>query len=66
MPYGIDKDLGGDTEKNDKWMEDCVNKVMNDDGKDKPAAIAICKTILKKSKADLAIATFILADFIKK
>lgn len=47
MPYGVDKDLGGDNEKNDKWMEKCVDSVMKS-GKDKSSAVAICKAQMKK------------------
>lgn len=48
MPFGVDKDLGGDTKKNDAWMEKCVQKVMAT-GKDKGSAIAICKASMKKA-----------------
>lgn len=49
MPYGIEKELGGDSKENDEWMENCVNKVIKQ-GKDKGTAIAICKTSLKRAK----------------
>jgi hypothetical protein len=49
MPYGISKDLGGDNDKNDKWMEDCVSSVMKG-GKGKDTAVAICKAQMRKSK----------------
>lgn len=47
MPYGIDKDLGGDNKPNLDFMERCVKSVM-DSGKAKPSAIAICKAQLRK------------------
>ena len=57
MPYGVDKDLGGDSKENVSWMEKCVTKVQGTKGKDgkplsKDAAIAICKSTMKKSKKD--------------
>lgn len=51
MPYGIDKELGGDNKSNVEWMEKCVNSVM-DSGKGKSSAIAICKAQLRKKKSD--------------
>ena len=45
MPYGMP---GGDTKKNDAWMEKCVDSVMKS-GKDKSSAIAICKVTYMKS-----------------
>lgn len=51
MPYGVDKNLGGDTKTNDKWMEDCVSSIMKK-GKDKGSAIAICKTVMKNKHKD--------------
>ena len=51
MPYGIDKDLGGDSERNVKWMESCVKSVMNKNpGYSKQKAIMVCKAQLKKNK----------------
>jgi hypothetical protein len=49
MPYNVDRSLGGDDEKNTSFMERCVTRVQ-DSGKDKPSAIAICKAQMKKSK----------------
>lgn len=49
MPYGVDKDIGGDSPTNDKWMEGCVSRVKKQ-GKDEGSAIAICKTTLKNKK----------------
>ena len=51
MPYGIDKDSGGDSPSNVKWMEKCVTRVMKT-GKDKGSAIAICKAQLKKVRGN--------------
>ena len=61
MPYGVDKDIGGDSEENTGWMEKCVQKVMKT-GKEKENAIAICKSTLKKTKGDKAKAEFILSE----
>jgi hypothetical protein len=47
MPYGMPMDEGGDSKKNDKWMENCVQKVMKE-GKDKQGAVAICKSTFEK------------------
>lgn len=49
-PYGIDKDLGGDSKENDSWMEACVTRVMKKHGVDKTSAIKICKTSFKNMK----------------
>jgi len=51
MPYGMSKKEGGDSKKNDKWMETCVGKVMGQ-GKDKGTAVAICKSTHKKMMGD--------------
>jgi hypothetical protein len=48
-PYGIPKDKGGDSEKNDSKMEDCVDKVMKK-GHPKDHAIRICKKSLGFTK----------------
>jgi len=61
MPYGVDKDIGGDSDENVSWMEKCVQKVMKT-GKDKGSAVAICKSTLKKTKGDKAKAEFILSN----
>ncbi len=45
MPYGIAKELGGDTAVNDAKMEACVAKVMSK-GASKVSAIRICKHAL--------------------
>jgi hypothetical protein len=50
MPYNVDKDQGGDSKDNTKWMENCVDSVMSKSGKDKPSAVAICKAQLRKNK----------------
>jgi hypothetical protein len=60
MPYGM---KGGDTPESDKWMESCVTKVMKQ-GKDKGAAIAICKATHEKSKGDEKKAEFILTEIL--
>lgn len=65
MPYGIDKDLGGDSPENDTWMEKCVTKVMKQ-GKDKGSAIAICKTTFKKMKGNKDKASFLLDEVFGK
>ena len=59
MPYGIDKETGGDSPSNDKWMEQCVERVMHT-GKDKGTSIAICKTTLKRKKGDSKEASIFL------
>jgi ribosomal protein S7 len=61
MPYGVDKDIGGDSPENDKWMENCVKKVMAT-GKEKSNAVAICKSTLKKTKGNQSKAEFILNE----
>jgi hypothetical protein len=63
MPYNVDKEQGGDNKENDKWMENCVAKVMKS-GKDKGSAVAICKTTLKKSKDNKAKAEFLLDAYL--
>lgn len=63
MPYGVDKNIGGDSPENDKWMEQCVSKVMGT-GKDKGTSIAICKATLKKKKGNQKEASFIIDEFI--
>ncbi len=50
-PYNVDKQLGGDNPANDKFMEDCVMKVMKT-GKNKQSAIMICKVSLRKHIAN--------------
>lgn len=49
MPYGVDKNLGGDSKENDAWMERCVSRVEGG-GKSKSSAIAICKAQMRKKK----------------
>jgi len=63
MPYGVDKDEGGDSKENTAWMERCVKRVMGS-GKDKGSAVAICKNTLRKmhgdeKKADFTISTLL-------
>lgn len=69
MPYGVDKELGGDNPKNDSWMEKCVDSVMKG-GKSKGSAIAICKEQMRKNKSkssfneeDTAVEKETLAEF---
>lgn len=48
MPYGVSKDVGGDSPSNDSLMEKCVEQVMKQ-GKDKQSAIRICKSSIQRS-----------------
>lgn len=55
MPYGVDKDMGGDNEGNTKWMEDCVSGISGENKRTgqpytKSEKIAICKAQLKRNK----------------
>ena len=50
MPYGIPEEKGGDSMKNVARMEACVTSVMEKEGVDKSAAIAICKKSLGLTK----------------
>ena len=61
MPFGMDKDLGGESKENDTWMEKCVDRLMKQ-GKEKGSAIAICKTTFKKMKKNREKATFLLDE----
>lgn len=63
MPYGISPESGGDSKENDRWMENCVKKVMKQ-GKEKSVAIAICKSTLMKVKGNKSKAEFILATIL--
>jgi hypothetical protein len=63
MPYGVDKEQGGDSKENDKWMERCVQRVMAG-GKDKGSAVAICKTTLKKMHSDQKKAEFAITELL--
>lgn len=48
MPYGVDKELGGDSPANVKFMERCTKRVMMENkGYSKGRAIAICKKALR-------------------
>jgi hypothetical protein len=54
MPYGVDKDIGGDSPENMKFMESCVADIKGVNKKTgkpytKGEKIAICKAQLKKS-----------------
>lgn len=46
MPYGLAKDVGGDSPELDKKMEDCVTK-LTDKGYSKQSAIRICKVSIQ-------------------
>jgi hypothetical protein len=46
MPYGIAKELGGDTASNDAKLEACIAKVMAK-GASKISAIKICKASMR-------------------
>ena len=48
MPYGLPKDIGGDSPSNIKWMENCISKLSKTRGKS--SAIAICKSQLIKTR----------------
>ena len=48
MPYGIAKDVGGDTPETDAKMERCVQQV-SAQGHDKQSAIAICKASIEEA-----------------
>jgi len=52
MPYGVDKSLGGDSEENTKWMDDCVT-TLKKQGKEEGSAIAICKVTMRKHKENM-------------
>jgi len=65
MPYGVDKELGGDNESNTKFMETCVQKVMKT-GKDKGSAIAICKSSLRKRKGNTKQASMDIIFYLSK
>ncbi len=53
MPYGVDKNLGGDSKENVKWMDDCVT-ALKKEGKSEGSAIAICKVTMRKHKEKMA------------
>jgi len=46
MPYGLPKDIGGDSPSNVQWMHNCIKKT----GKEGSSAIAICKAQLIKER----------------
>jgi len=53
MPYGLPKDIGGDSPANVKWMERCVKDIRGTNSRtDKPYTkqekIRICKSQLIK------------------
>ena len=47
-PYGLSKDVGGDTPELTRKMESCVAKVTKQ-GHSKVSAIKICKHMLQKA-----------------
>jgi hypothetical protein len=49
MPYGVSKKLGGDSAKNDRWMEKRVASIQRS-VHDKVKAIKIAKSQMKKGK----------------
>ena len=56
MPYGVDKDLGGDNPSNVSFMEKCVSGIKGTNKRTQKLytegeKIAICKTALKKRKS---------------
>lgn len=67
MPYGMPKDLGGDTPQTDAWMERCIKKVSvqtdKQTGKEygKDRAIVICKSTFIKMKGNKSNAEIELA-----
>lgn len=55
MPYGIDKNLGGDSPENERFMENCINSIKGNNkrtGKPytKGEKVAICKVALRRKK----------------
>lgn len=51
MPYGVKKEAGGDSPRNDAKMERCVRQVMAGGKRTKVEAIKICKASLFKGDA---------------
>jgi len=56
-PYGMPKEMGGDSPENDNWMERCVKRVSVQKDKEgktfgKDKAIAICKSTFMKMKGN--------------
>ena len=45
MPYGLPKEIGGDSPENEEKMKHCIKRVMAQ-GKSKVSAIRICKVSL--------------------
>ena len=55
MPYGVPKELGGDSAKNTSRMDDCVSAVMKrEPSYDQSRAIAVCKHSLGFTLANAA------------
>lgn len=66
MPYGMPKEMGGDSPENDSWMERCVRRVSSQKDKSgkpygKERAIAICKSTFMKMKGNKANAEMEIA-----
>ncbi|PNX51046.1 MAG: hypothetical protein BV456_04655 [Thermoplasmata archaeon M8B2D] len=72
MPYGLPKEIGGDSKTNEEWMKKCVSRVMGrknarTGGKtDKKTAIMICKKTLMKSKGNAALASLLIFELERK
>lgn len=65
MPYNLPEEIGGDSEENDRWMEECVKKVQKS-GKSKDDAIAICKATLIRLGGNKASASFIISELFEE
>ena len=53
MPYGLPKNIGGDSKENVRWMEDCIKSIKNKNPDySKERAIRICKKALIKQKGN--------------
>lgn len=51
MPFGLAKDIGGDSPENVRKMESCIHQVMaRNPSLTKEQAIRICKDSIQKSK----------------
>lgn len=50
MPYGMPKDIGGDSKGNTRKMEHMVKRIMTRGGKTKESAIRIAKASLISKK----------------
>lgn len=64
MPYGIPKNLGGDSKENIRWLETVARNIM-DKGYSQEEAIRICKEKFiekkgNKTRASIAIVNYLL------